>query len=57
MNLMEAMHPIADIDNCGLGLRHEFWGSLIELKPQPVDFLEVAPENWMGIGGPQSKTI
>ena len=40
---------------CGLGLRREFLSELLDLKPQPVDFLEVAPENWLGLGGKRAK--
>jgi len=39
------------IGTVGLGLRSEFLGALLNYENKPVDFLEVAPENWMGIGG------
>ena len=39
------------VHGAGLGLRRAFIGPLAEGPPQPVDFYEVAPENWMGIGG------
>ena len=35
----------------GLGLRRALLGPLTELKPAQVDFYEVAPENWMRVGG------
>ena len=35
----------------GLGLRREFFTELQQYDTQPVDFLEVAPENWIGMGG------
>jgi uncharacterized protein len=35
----------------GLGLRRAFIGSLAESIPSQVDFMEVAPENWIDIGG------
>lgn len=35
----------------GLGLRRELLRPLAERDPQPVGFLEVAPENWIGVGG------
>ncbi|WP_419204588.1 DUF692 domain-containing protein [Bordetella trematum] len=36
----------------GLGLRSEFAQALCELPPQEgIDFLELAPENWAGLGG------
>lgn len=42
----------------GLGLRREF---ALELSTQPkrsdVDFLEVVPDNWMGVGGESVETL
>jgi hypothetical protein len=38
-----------DIHGAGLGLRRDFLHELRE--PGPVEFLEVAPENWLGVGG------
>lgn len=37
----------------GLGLRRSFMNELLELEPQlsMPDFFEVAPENWIGMGG------
>ncbi len=43
---------IEGIDGVGLGLRRSMLGELAQRGDVlPVDFLEVAPENWMGIGG------
>ena len=39
----------------GLGLRRELMGALAERSDAPIDFLEVAPENWIGIGGRQGR--
>jgi hypothetical protein len=39
----------------GLGLRRAFIGPLAEHPPESVDFYEVAPENWMRIGGQLGK--
>lgn len=39
------------ISGAGLGLRRSFMDDLKALDHEPVDFLEVAPENWMGMGG------
>lgn len=39
----------------GLGLRREFMGALAGNTDAPIDFLEVAPENWIGIGGRQGR--
>jgi uncharacterized protein (UPF0276 family) len=35
----------------GLGLRRALLGPLLSLEHVPVDFMEVAPENWIGVGG------
>jgi uncharacterized protein (UPF0276 family) len=40
--------PVA---GAGLGLRRALLGPLAALEPGQVDFLEVAPENWIGVGG------
>jgi len=39
------------IHGVGLGLRRGMLEPLAELQPGDVDFLEVAPENWMDVGG------
>ncbi|HKK16704.1 MAG TPA: DUF692 domain-containing protein, partial [Gammaproteobacteria bacterium] len=39
------------VDGAGLGLRRAFIGSLADNLPEQVDFMEVAPENWIDVGG------
>jgi uncharacterized protein len=42
------------VGGVGLGLRWEFLDELIEasdLRPLPIDFLEISPENYIGRGG------
>jgi uncharacterized protein (UPF0276 family) len=39
----------------GLGLRRGLMQSLWEAQPEEIDFLEVAPENWIGVGGRQGR--
>lgn len=39
------------ISGAGLGLRRSFMDDLDALDHNPADFLEVAPENWMEMGG------
>lgn len=39
----------------GLGLRRGLMETLWERQPEEVDFLEVAPENWIGVGGRQGR--
>ncbi|MCP4474798.1 MAG: DUF692 family protein [Gammaproteobacteria bacterium] len=46
---------IKTFGTCGLGLRRQFLHELITVDPKPVNFLEVAPENWLNIGGKRAK--
>lgn len=39
------------VHGAGLGLRRSFIDAAAEQPPDQVDFWEVAPENWIGIGG------
>ena len=39
------------VRGAGLGLRRSLLGSVSEQPPATVDFYEVAPENWMRVGG------
>ncbi|MCF6775174.1 DUF692 domain-containing protein [Thiotrichales bacterium 19X7-9] len=48
-------NALASLGYCGLGLRNEFLEDLLYLNPKPIDFLEVAPENWLDIGGKRGK--
>ena len=41
-------HPVR---GAGLGLRRALLGPLRSRDLGPVDFMEVAPENWIGVGG------
>lgn len=45
------------LDNVGLGLRTEFSDELLERPDKAVDFLEIAPENWMKMGGKRAKGL
>lgn len=40
--------PVSD---AGLGLRREILDEMMQSDLSPVSFLEVAPENWIGVGG------
>src|SRR6188768_2753984 len=44
------MHGLADA-SAGLGLRRALLGALQDAPPGAFDFLECAPENWIGVGG------
>jgi hypothetical protein len=43
------------VHGAGLGLRRSFMNELNSLDHSPFDFLEVAPENWMEMGGALGK--
>lgn len=40
-----------DPQGAGLGLRRALMGPLLSMDSNSVDFLELAPENWIGVGG------
>ena len=42
---------VADIGQIGLGLRREMLDEMLIDVPKPIEFLEVAPENWLKLGG------
>lgn len=48
---------VCAVSGAGLGLRHEFVRDAAEGSLPGVDFLEVAPENWMRIGGALGKSF
>lgn len=45
------MNRTYPVEGAGLGLRRSLMGPLAEQPDVAVDFMEVAPENWMGLGG------
>ncbi|NIE95219.1 DUF692 domain-containing protein [Acinetobacter sp. Tr-809] len=47
---------MADLVGVGLGLRREFIDAFLNAETHP-DFIEVAPENWMGFGGRHAKLL
>jgi uncharacterized protein (UPF0276 family) len=46
--MTESIYPV---HGAGLGLRRTLMGPLADQPPAQVDFFEVAPENWIGVGG------
>jgi uncharacterized protein (UPF0276 family) len=46
---------LPSIAGAGLGLRRELLPQLLDAVPGPVGFFEVAPENWMEMGGKYGK--
>lgn len=45
------------VHGAGLGLRRPIMNKLMKNPPENVDFMEVAPENWIHIGGAQGKKL
>lgn len=45
------------VDGAGLGLRHDLISELQADPPEQVDFLEIAPENWIRVGGARGKAL
>jgi len=46
------MTPLIDgISGAGLGLRRPYLKAFRKKPPEAVDFFELAPENWIGVGG------
>ena len=43
------------VHGAGLGLRRTLMGPLADQPPAQVGFYEVAPENWIGVGGRYGK--
>lgn len=51
MNAGASMRAHAPICGAGLGLRRGLLAPLESVAPGAIDFLELAPENWIGVGG------
>ncbi len=49
------MTLLSDIQGAGLGLKRELMDALQARQPAVIDFFEVAPENWAGMGGARAK--
>jgi uncharacterized protein len=48
------LHPVS---GAGLGLRRGFIDALMQDPPRDVDFMEIAPENWIRVGGKLRKKL
>jgi uncharacterized protein (UPF0276 family) len=46
---------MSTFSGAGLGLRRALLGELLDQTPDNIDFLEVAPENWINLGGRYAK--
>jgi len=45
------------VHGAGLGLRRSFLDAVADRPPPGVDFWEIAPENWIGVGGRQGRRL
>jgi uncharacterized protein (UPF0276 family) len=45
------------VHGAGLGLKRAFMGSLVDQPSDTIDFLEIAPENWIGVGGAYGRQL
>ena len=48
---------IPRLTGAGLGLRRELFVPLLTDSPGAIDFLEIAPENWMDLGGKMGRSL
>jgi len=57
--LMTSTAPATSLPaaSAGLGLRRAIAGELLQAQAGAVDFLEVAPENWIGVGGRHGRNL
>ncbi|MDH3342302.1 MAG: DUF692 domain-containing protein [Gammaproteobacteria bacterium] len=54
MSTTKNSHPV---HGAGLGLRREVLNEMKQISTDQVDFMEVAPENWIGVGGAHGKNF
>ena len=45
------------VHGTGLGFRRDLTNSLEQQSPKQIDFMEIAPENWIGLGGRLGKQL
>ena len=50
-------HRRYPVSGAGLGLRHDLMAELQANPPEQVDFMEIAPENWIRVGGARGKAL
>jgi len=51
------MNTFTSPSGAGLGLRRALLGDLLEMAQGAVDFLECAPDNWIGVGGAYAEQL
>ena len=53
---MQKLHDVP-LEGTGLGMRRALMSPFLSSRPSSIDFLEVAPENWIGLGGRYGKSF
>jgi hypothetical protein len=54
---MRESKPQYPVSGAGLGLRRPLANKLRDVASGEIDFMEIAPENWIHVGGAMSKTL
>jgi uncharacterized protein (UPF0276 family) len=54
---MHQARPQYPVQGAGLGLRRPLAEKLKDVPQGAIDFMEVAPENWIHVGGAMGKTL
>lgn len=57
MNKLNRQTDNLTVQGAGLGLRRSFMDDLAAVDDAPLDFLEIAPENWLEMGGRLGKKL
>lgn len=57
MNKLNLQTDNLTVQGAGLGLRRSFMDDLAAVDDAPLDFLEIAPENWLEMGGRLGKKL
>lgn len=54
---MSDANPKYPVSGAGLGLRRPLASKLVDVPAGEIDFMEVAPENWIHVGGAMAKKL
>ena len=54
---MSASHHTYPVEGVGLGLRRDFFDEVLQSPDFKIDFMEIAPENWLNFGGRQGRQL
>lgn len=49
--MRQRINPTSNLNGAGIGLRRSMTAELAESIPEQINFFELAPENWIGLGG------